>query len=232
MGTRLKDLTKVTNKHLLSIYDRPMIFYPICTLRDAGITDIMIILGGQCIGDFIKLLGSGKRLGVNLTYKIQDEPDGIAGALKLCREFVDNDTCCVILGDNILQTNIEKYKDLFIESSVDAQLHLVYVCDPHRYGVVAIDDNGCVIDIEEKPLNPKSHTIATGIYMYKNSVFDIIDTLKISSRGEFEITDVNREFLNKKALGATMLDGWWVDAGTIESLYRVANLVRAKEGGV
>jgi len=226
MGTRLNDLTRVTNKHLLSIYDKPMIFYPIMRLREAGIEDIMIVIGGQALGHFIQLLGSGKYLGVNLTYRVQDQPDGIAGALGLCKDFVGDDTCCVILGDNIFMENLGDCVKQFEDGQMDAQVQILPVDDPERYGVVECNELGEVISIEEKPRNPRSRWIATGIYLYRPAVFNIIRTLKKSGRGEFEITDVNNEFLKRKKLGAAHLVSYWIDAGTIESLADVSEYMR------
>ena len=226
MGTRLNDLTRVTNKHLLSIYDKPMIFYPIIRLRECGITDIMIVIGGQALGHFIQLLGSGKHLGVNLTYRIQDEPDGIAGALRLCKTFVGGEDCCVILGDNIFVDGLDQCVYYWENNDYDAQIQYVTVSDPERYGVAELDSTGKVISLEEKPTCPRSNTIATGIYIYNPNVFDIIKTLKKSGRGEFEITDVNNVFLQKGKLGAAYLSSYWIDAGTIESLAEASEFMR------
>ncbi len=219
-GTRLRPMTLVTNKHLLHIYDKPMVYYPIETLKEAGVKDIMIVTGGESIGDFLKLLGSGKDFGCNFTYKCQDEAGGIAQALSLAKDFVGNDNCIVILGDNIIEDNIKEHVNNFEKG---AKIFLKEVPDPKRFGVPELSGNE-VLSIEEKPKNPKSNYAVVGIYVYDNSVFNIVKTLKPSNRGELEITDVNNEYIKNKKMKACFLKGYWTDAGTVESLYNATKL--------
>lgn len=223
-GSRLYPLTKVTNKHLLPVYDKPMIYYPLQTLIDAGIKDIMIVSGRGHAGHFLELLGSGAEFGVKFTYEIQDHAGGIAQALGLADDFADNDNITVILGDNIFQDNI---KDAVQSFESGAHIFLKSVPDAHRFGVAEVDvNNGRVLGIEEKPAKPKSDLAVTGLYIYSNDVFDIIKTLKPSGRGELEITDVNNHYISKDAMKFTMLDGYWSDAGTFESLLRAGMIVQ------
>jgi glucose-1-phosphate thymidylyltransferase len=222
-GSRLYPLTKVTNKHLLPVYDKPMIYYPLQTLIDAGIKDIMIVSGRGHAGHFLELLGSGADFGAKFTYEIQDHAGGIAQALGLAEDFADNDNITVILGDNIFQDNI---KDAVQSFENGAHIFLKSVLDAHRFGVAVVDeDNGSVIGIEEKPAHPKSDLAVTGLYIYSNNVFDVVKTLKPSGRGELEITDVNNHYIAKDAMKFTMLDGYWSDAGTFESLLRASVIV-------
>lgn len=225
-GTRLAPMTKVTNKHLLPVYDKPMIYYPIQCLVNAGIDDIMVVTGGNNAGDFLELLGSGKDFGLKeLRYTYQEGAGGIAAALKLAEEFIDNDKVVVILGDNIIEKNICKAVKDFEAQSSGAKIMLKKVEDPQRFGVAEVDGDGKVLNIVEKPKQPKSDLAVIGIYMYDENVFDIISGLKPSGRGELEITDVNNAYLEKGTMTCEVLDGWWTDAGTIESLYRATNLV-------
>jgi glucose-1-phosphate thymidylyltransferase len=229
LGTRLRPLTLVTNKHLLPVFDRPMIYYPIECLCIAGIREILIVTGGEHAGDFLKLLKNGKHLGVkHLEYAYQEGEGGIADALKLGEDFADGDKVCVVLGDNIIQKHIRKAVGDFFVQPTGAKILLKEVEDPERFGVARID-NGRIAQIIEKPKDPPSNFAVTGIYMYDNDVFDIAQTLEPSARGELEITDVNNEYLRRGDLTYSILDGWWTDAGTFESLHRAARYVA--EGG-
>jgi len=225
-GTRLMPLTKITNKHLLPIYNKLMIHYPLQTLIDAGIKEILIVAGPEHAGDFLRLLGSGKEFGVRLFYEMQDEAGGIAQALSLAEDFVDNDNCIVILGDNILEDNIKEHVENFEKGS---KIFLKKIPDPERFGVPELDENNNVLSIEEKPKQPKSPYAVTGIYIYDSSVFDIIKTLKPSARGELEITDVNNAYIKKGQMKACFLKGFWTDAGTIESLHKASNLIAERD---
>ena len=229
LGSRLHPLTKVTNKHLLPIYDRPMIHYPIRTLVKAGITDIMIVTGGQHAGEFLRLLGDGKEFGLSqLHYAYQEGEEGIAKALSLARAFVGGDKVCTILGDNILQDDIAPQVRAFADSSLGAYLFLKEIDDPQRFGVAVFDNNRRLQAVEEKPPNPKSNFAVIGVYLYNASVFDVIDTLRPSRRGEYEITDVSNYYISKGIADYHVITGWWSDAGTFESLYRAGALVREK----
>jgi glucose-1-phosphate thymidylyltransferase len=221
-GSRLYPLTKVTNKHLLPVYDRPMIFYPIQTLVDAGIKEIMIVSGRGHAGHFLELLGSGADLGVKFTYEIQEEAGGIAQALGLAESFADDEDVAVILGDNIFQDNIKTDVSNF---KGGAKIFLKKVPDAHRFGVAELNGDK-VIGIEEKPREPKSSFAVTGLYIYSNNVFKIIKTLKPSARGELEITDVNNYFVNNGTMEYRILNGFWSDAGTFESLLRAGVLIQ------
>ncbi|TKY92472.1 MAG: spore coat protein [Candidatus Methanomarinus sp.] len=222
-GSRLYPLTKVTNKHLLPVYDKPMIFYPLQTLLDAGINEIMIVSGKGHAGHFLELLGSGSDWGVRFTYEIQDEAGGIAQALGLAKDFADNEDVAVVLGDNIFQDDVSEAVQAF---EVGGHIFLKKVEDAHRFGVAQIEGNG-VISIEEKPEEPKSDLAVTGLYLYDNGVFEIIRRLKPSGRGELEITDVNNEYIRVGEMSYSVLDGYWSDAGTFESLLRAGNIVES-----
>lgn len=225
LGKRLDPLTRVTNKHLLPVFDRPMIFYPIQALINAGIRDILLVTGGNYAGDFLKLLGNGKAFGLkHLNYTYQEGEGGIAQALSLAEHFADRGKICVILGDNIIERNIVAAAGQFERQTVGAKILLKRVSDPQRFGVPVLRD-GRVVRIEEKPSRPKSSYAVTGIYMYDAQVFDIIRGLTPSARGEFEITDVNNVYLRRAQLTYEILRGWWTDAGTFESLHRASNLV-------
>lgn len=229
LGTRLYPLTKITNKHLLPIYDRPMIYYPLQTLIEAGIQDILIVTGGNNAGDFLRLLGNGREFGLkHLNYTYQEGEGGIAEALGLAEYFIDGDQVVVILGDNIFEKSIKNAVDRFRQQGDGAKILLKEVSDPWRFGVAELDGDK-VIGIEEKPKKPKTNLIVTGIYMYDSDVFEIIKTLEPSNRGELEITDVNNRYIQKKKMTYEILDGWWTDAGTFESLFRANSLIAEKK---
>lgn len=229
LGSRLRPCTLVTNKHLLPVYDKPMIYYPIQTLVNAGIKDIMIVTGGEHAGDFLKLLGTGKALGIrDLHYTYQEGEGGIADALSLAEDFADGGKIVVVLGDNIIEGNIRAAVGSFFSQPSGAKIMLKEVEDPHRFGVARIEA-GKVMQIIEKPKEPPSNYAVIGIYMYDNDVFRMISGLTPSDRNELEITDVNNIYLGRGDLSADFLEGWWTDAGTFESLYRATCLVA--EGG-
>ena len=235
LGSRLRPLTAVTNKHLLPVYDQPMVYYPIQTLINAGITDIMIVTGGNSAGDFLKLLGNGKAFGLkHLNYTYQEGEGGIAEALGLVEHFVGGEPVCVVLGDNIIENNIATAVRAYSKQSKGAKILLKRVPDPQRFGVPQLDGEK-VLRIEEKPEFPKSEYAVIGIYMYDAAVYDIIRTLKPSGRGELEITDVNNEYIARGEMTWEELEGWWTDAGTFDSLLRASNLVAetgANKGGI
>ncbi len=222
-GSRLFPLTKVTNKHLLPVGKYPMIYHPVFKLKEAGIDEILIVTGADHMGDVVNLLGSGKDMGVRFTYKVQDEAGGIAQALGLAEHFVGNDKCVVILGDNIFRKDVSEFVDNFRKQERGAKVLIKSVNDPHRFGVADVLDDR-IVSIEEKPKNPKSSFAVTGIYMYDSDVFNIIKTLKPSGRGELEITDVNNEYIRRGTMTYDILDSWWTDAGTFESLIRANEL--------
>lgn len=225
LGTRLLPLTKVTNKHLLPVYDRPMVYYPIQALANAGIDEVMLVTGGNSAGDFLKLLGNGKEFDLKrLNYTYQEGEGGIADALRLAEHFADGEPVCVILGDNIIEGNIARSAEAFRRQGHGAKILLKEVKDPQRFGVPVLDGKR-VVKIEEKPADPQSPYAVTGMYFYDAEVFDIIRTLKPSGRGELEITDVNNAYIAAGSLTWDLLDGWWTDAGTIESLYLANQLV-------
>ncbi len=229
LGTRLWPCTKITNKHLLPVYDRPMIFYPIRAMLNAGIDEVLIVTGGNFAGDFLQLLGNGKEFGLkDLHYTYQDGEGGIADALRLAEDFADGGSLCVILGDNIIERNIRAVADAYRQQHDGARILLKRVPDPHRFGVPVFEGER-IVRIEEKPREPRSDLAVTGIYFFDNTVFDMIRTLKPSDRGEFEISDVNNLYIDRNALQWSELEGWWTDAGTFESLLRASNLVA--EGG-
>ena len=228
LGKRLWPLTKITNKHLLPVYDKPMIYYPLCSLVEAGIKDIVIVTGGNHAGEFLRLLGNGQAFGLtHINYTYQEGEGGIAEALGLAKHFAEGQRMVVVLGDNILENSIKPYVDNFRVQKKGARVLLKKVEDPDRFGVANLKDNR-IISIEEKPVNPKSDLAVTCVYMYDENVFDIIKTLKPSKRGELEITDVNNAYLRKSELEHDILDGWWTDSGTIESLLKANQLVAAK----
>jgi len=229
LGTRLHPLTKVTNKHLLPVHNQPMIYYPIRTLINAGIDDIMIVTGGNSAGDFLKLLGNGRDFGLkHLSYAYQEGEGGIADALALVEHFADDQPICVVLGDNIIEGNIHAAADAYLRQGSGAKILLKKVHDPQRFGVPEIDGDK-VLQIEEKPKNPKSDYAVIGIYFYDPTVFDVIKTLVPSGRGELEITDVNNHYIDRGEMTWNELEGWWTDAGTFESLLYASNMV-AKTG--
>lgn len=226
-GTRLYPLTKVINKNILPVYDKPLIYYPIITLRDAGIKEILIISGPGHAGQFLDLLGSGKELGVDLTYDIQEEAKGIAHALAIAEDFADENPIAVILGDNIFEENLKKAIDDFKKQKKGGKIVLKQVQDPERFGVIEFDGDR-MVGIEEKPKKPKSNWINTGFYIYDNRVFDIIRTLKPSPRGEYEVVDVSNWYLKEGTLTYHKTKGEWIDAGTFDSLLRANNLIAGK----
>jgi glucose-1-phosphate thymidylyltransferase len=225
LGTRLWPLTKITNKHLLPVYDKPMVYYPLKCLVNAGIRDVLLVTGGNDAGDFLRLLGNGKELGLKeLHYTYQEGEGGIADALRLAEEFADGDKLVVILGDNIIEQDIRQGVANFFSQPRGARIYLKEVPDPERFGVPVIE-HGRIVRIEEKPKNPASRYAVIGIYMYDEQVFEFIKSLKPSERGELEITDVNNFYLQQGTLEYQILDGWWTDAGTFDSLLKATNLV-------
>ncbi len=224
-GSRLYPLTRVTNKHLLPVYDRPMIFYAIQTLVSAGIRNILIVTGGQNAGDFLRLLSNGKGFGLNhLDYAYQEGEGGIADALRLAEDFAAGDKLCVMLGDNVIEGNILTAREQFECQERGAHIILKEVPDPGRFGCPDIVD-GRIVRIEEKPKQPKSDYAVIGIYFYDSTVFGEIRRLRPSWRNELEITDINNRYLEEGTLTFSILEGWWTDAGTFESLRRATNLV-------
>jgi glucose-1-phosphate thymidylyltransferase len=229
-GSRLYPLTKITNKHLLPVFDKPMIYYPIQTLVDAGIDDILIVTGGRTAGDFLRLLANGKEFGLRrLHYAYQEGEGGIAEALGLAEEFADGDRICVILGDNIIEKSIREAVEGFRKQERGARILLKQVTDADRFGVAEIVGDK-IVGIEEKPKRPKSPYAVTGIYMYDATVFDKVRRIEPSDRGELEITDVNNLFIHEGTMSFSYLDGWWTDAGTFESLLRANNLAAQGRG--
>jgi glucose-1-phosphate thymidylyltransferase len=228
LGSRLRPLTKVTNKHLLPVYDKPMIYYPLETLCRAGIRDIMVVTGGNSAGDFLRLLGNGREFGLqDIAYTYQEGEGGIADALKLCEHFVDGERVCVILGDNIIEDDITPYVRAYEQQKSGARLLLKAVDDPQRFGVPEIVGDK-IVRIEEKPLAPKSPYAVVGVYMYDHRVFDFCRHLKPSARGELEITDVNNAYIKEGGICFDVLPGWWTDAGQFESLLLASTLVAQK----
>jgi glucose-1-phosphate thymidylyltransferase len=229
LGKRLEPLTRITNKHLLPVYGKPMIYYPIEVLVEAGIKDILIVTGGNHAGEFLRLLGNGSEFGLKaINYTYQKGEGGIAEALRLAQHFADNDKIVVILGDNLIEKSIKHYVDDFSKQPKGAKILLKKVDDPERFGVAEIKGSQ-IVKIVEKPKRPKSKYAVTGIYMYDKKVFDIIKTLKPSNRGELEITDVNNEYIKRSQMTFSVLDGWWSDCGTHEALLRANNLVADKK---
>jgi glucose-1-phosphate thymidylyltransferase len=225
LGTRLLPLTRITNKHLLPVYDRPMIYYPLETLVNAGIKDIMLVTGGNNAGDFLRLLGNGQDFGLkHINYTYQQGEGGIADALRLAEYFAAGEKICVVLGDNIIENNIAEACRKFESQPHGAHILLKEVSDPERFGVPVLDGNR-IVRIEEKPKQPKSRYAVTGIYMYDATAFDRIRKLRPSGRGEFEITDLNNMYIEEGTLTYSILEGWWTDAGTFDSLRRATNLV-------
>jgi len=230
LGTRLNPLTKITNKHLLPVYNKPMIYYPIQALINAGITDILIVTGGNNAGDFLKLLGNGKEFGLKrLGYTYQEREGGIAEALGLAQDFAEGDKVIVMLGDNIIEKTIKKAVSNFQQQERGAKILLKEVENPREYGVAELDGNR-VVRIEEKPKKPKSNLAVIGIYLFDPTVFDIIKTLKPSGRGELEITDVNNAYIQQGTMTYEILNGWWADAGESIDALLDANTLVAKTG--
>jgi glucose-1-phosphate thymidylyltransferase len=231
LGTRLYPLTKITNKHLLPIYDKPMVYYPIETLVRSGIRDILLVTGGNNAGDFLRLLGNGKEFGLShIDYVYQEGEGGIAEALSLARYYAEGQKMVVILGDNLIEDDITPYVQAFREQARGARILLKEVDDPQRFGVAEIAVSR-VVSIEEKPKAPKSRYAVTGIYMYDARVFEIISTLRPSNRNELEITDVNNAYIRSGEMQFDYLKGWWTDAGTFESLYRANRLIGQRRLG-
>lgn len=225
LGSRLDPFTRIINKHLLPVYDKPMIYYPIQTLVNAGIEQIMVVTGGQNTGDFLRLLGNGKKFGLkHLDYTYQEGEGGIAEALLLAQHFSRGEKLCVILGDNIIEQNIVTSVEAFRKQQNGARILLKEVADPSRFGVPKFSKN-TIVSIEEKPETPKSSYAVTGIYMYDGTVFDKINMLERSARGELEITEVNNHYIDEGTMHWDVLHGWWTDAGTVSSLLRASQLV-------
>lgn len=226
LGTRLRPLTKITNKHLLPVFDRPMIYYPVQAMINAGIEDILIVCGGNHAGEFLRLLGNGKEFGLkHLNYTYQEGEGGIADALALAQYFVGKEKVAVMLGDNIIEKSFRHAKEDFETQEKGAKILLKEVVDPKPYGVAEVSQ-GKVLNIEEKPSQPRSNLAVIGIYFYDNDVFNIVKGLKPSGRGELEITDVNNAYIQRGQMSYSILDGWWGDAGeSFESLLEVSNLV-------
>ncbi len=225
-GTRLHPLTKVTSKQLLPVYDKPMIYYPLNTLLRAGIKDILIIVAPKCSGDFLNLLGSGKEFGARFAYEVQDKPEGIAQAFHLGKEFIEGERCALILGDNIYT---DDFSEVIANHHIGAKIFVKQVSDVQRFGVVEMDSSGQVLSVEEKPEKPRSDFAQTGLYIYDNKVTEYAAGLKPSDRGEYEITDLNRIYLEKGQLTAEIVKGEWIDAGTFESLHQASCVVREHE---
>ena len=222
-ATRLRPCTKVTSKQLLPVYNRPMIYYPLNTLIQAGIKEILIIVSPERAGDYLNLLGSGKKFGVKFTYEVQDKPEGLAQAFIIGENFIDNEDVCMILGDNIFEDDFSWSIKSFTKG---AKIFAKEVSDPERFGVVEFDKTGQVLSIEEKPKKPKSNYAATGLYIYDHRVVDIAKNLKASNRGELEITDINKYYLEQGELQVDKVEGAWIDAGTFDSLLLAQNLAK------
>ncbi|MAF35887.1 spore coat protein [archaeon] len=230
LGTRLMPLTAITHKHLLPVYDQLMIFYPLKSLIKAGIKDIMIITSPECENDYKRVLGNGESLGINLSYAFQEKPGGIAQAVGLAKDFVGKDKCVVLLGDNIFEDDITEAVENFKNQEKGARIFLKACSDAYRYAVAEVKDNKVISLIEKpKPEDAKSNLGQTGLYMYDNQLFDIISTLKPSKRGELEITDVQNQYLTQGTLEYEEVKGYWIDAGTIDSLYDASKLIRDKK---
>jgi glucose-1-phosphate thymidylyltransferase len=225
-GTRLAPLTDVTNKHLLPVWDRPMIHYPLETLREMGVDEVLVILGGRSVGEIVELLQDGADLGLNISYRYQPAARGIAHAIGLAREFVGADPVCIVLGDNVLLESLAPAARAFVESDAMGGAVLTRVPDPHRFGVAAFDAAGSLIGFDEKPAQPASDLIPIGVYYFRPSVFDVIESLEPSARGEFEITDLLNHFLSAGTLTYVEYRGSWADAGTIEALLEASTLAR------
>lgn len=217
-GSRLFPLTLVTNKHLLPVFDRPMIYYPLAALQEMGCREVMVVVGGRSVGDILELLHDGSDIGLSLTYRYQRGALGIAHAIGLAREFAGDDPIAIVLGDNILHGSLSEFAARFVESDAGAGAVLTEVPDPERFGVAELDASGSVIGFEEKPEHPKSNLIPIGVYLFRPSVFGLIEGLTPSARGEFEITDLLNRYLREESLIHTVFEGEWQDAGTIESL--------------
>lgn len=224
-GTRLRPVTKITSKQLLPVYDKPMIFYPLETLLNAGIKEILIIIAPENAGDFLNLLGSGKEFGCKFTYEIQDKPEGLAQAFIIGRNFIDDDNVTMILGDNLFEDDFAQDIQGFQSG---ARVFAKQVPDPHRFGVVEFDENQKALSIIEKPTNPKSNYCVTGLYIYDHTVIDKVASLKPSDRGEYEITDLNNLYLQEGSLDVAFVNGRWFDTGTFESLFDATVFARER----
>ncbi len=232
LGTRLRPLTSITNKHLLPVYNKPMVYYPIEMLVEAGITDIMIVTGGNSAGDFLRLIGNGEDFGLSrINYAYQKGEGGIAQALGLAREFVGNDRVVVVLGDNILQNGIEKGVEAFAQQQKGSRIFLKQVDHPWEYGIAEVDGNK-IKRITEKPKNPLSDLAVIGVYMYPPDVFDIVATLAPSARGELEVTDINNAYIQRGEMEYQVVEGWWLDAGESHEALLKANHIVARQNGV
>jgi glucose-1-phosphate thymidylyltransferase len=229
-GTRLFPLTLVTNKHLLPVYDRPMIYYPLATLAEMGAREVMVVVGGRSVGDVLELLHDGSDFGLDLTYRYQRGALGIAHALGLARSFADDDPIAVVLGDNIVHGSLRHIADAFLASDADGGAVLKRVPDPQRFGVAELDGDGRVLGFEEKPAHPKSDLIPIGVYLFRPSVFEILSTLHPSRRGEFEITDVLNAYIARGSLYAHEFEGEWQDAGTVDSLLNASSFAAGFAG--
>ncbi|MFH1509290.1 MAG: sugar phosphate nucleotidyltransferase [bacterium] len=226
-GTRLKPLTKIVNKSVLPVYDKPLIYYPILTLKDAGIENILIISGTEHAGQYLDLLGSGKELGVKLSYELQEKPGGIAQALGLAEDFADDEAVVAILGDNVFEDNFKQAVEEFSKKEKGAKVVLKEVPDPERFGVAKISGDK-IEEIIEKPTDPETNLAVTGLYMYDNRCFEFIKGLKPSDRGELEITDLNNIYIKEGTMLYDKAKGFWVDAGTFDSLLLINNLIAEK----
>ena len=225
LGTRLSPMTRVTNKHLLPVYDRPMVYYPLQQLVHAGIDEILLVTGGEGAGQFLRLLGNGSRFGLkHLDYAYQEGEGGIAEALDLARHFAADEPVVVILGDNIFEKPIAPAVQAYERIGSGAMVLLKEVDDPERFGVARLEGDR-IVEIVEKPTHPSSRMAVTGCYIYDSKVWEIVSSLSPSERGELEITDVNNAYVNMGRLQHHEIDGWWTDAGTVESLYRATQLV-------
>jgi glucose-1-phosphate thymidylyltransferase len=232
LGTRLQPLTRITNKHLLPVYDKPMVYYPIQMLVDAGITDIMLVTGGAYAGDFLRLIGNGEDFGLSrINYAYQKGEGGIAEALGLTRDFVGDNKVVVVLGDNILERGIQRGVDAFARQASGSRIYLKAVDHPWEYGIAEVDGE-TIIRIIEKPTQPAGNLAVIGVYMYAPDVYEIVDTLQPSARGELEITDVNNAYIARGEMQYEILDGWWCDAGeNHEALFRASVMV-ARQAGI
>ncbi len=228
LGSRLLPLTKITNKHLLPVYDQPMIYYPIRMLVDAGIREILVVTGGNYAGDFLRLLENGEEFGCSIRYAYQRGEGGIAAALLLARDFAEGSNLCVVLGDNLIERDIRAARESFGHQAGGARLLLKEVKDPWRFGVATLRE-GSIVEIKEKPAQPRSNYAVTGIYFYDYTVFEKIARCRPSGRNELEITDVNNLYIAENRLAYSILEGWWTDAGTFESLFRAQQLVAEKK---
>ena len=229
-GSRLAPLTLVTNKHLLPVYDRPMIYYPLAALREMGCREVLVVVGGRSVGDILELLHDGSEFGLELTYRYQRGALGIAHAIGLARDFAGPDPIAIVLGDNVLRGSLAEFAQAFERSTADAGAVLKRVPDPERFGVAELGEDGRLLGFEEKPKAPKSDLIPIGVYLFRPSVFDVIATLVPSARGEFEITDVLNHYLERGALVHTVYDGDWMDAGTIDALLETGRFAERHAG--